>query len=178
MIIRISLLLALSSIIALLSADFAARLSLTNSSIIITQIGVALLFIEFIFLILKGLLAFTKSIVLSVGDYFSVQNRKHRQLLHIHAKRDRFERLFYFKKLQIHYFTQHKINNLLVSNHHKQLKSLSKAIRQELQLKQKEIPVTIFRQLQNEKKTYLNRQDIEALLKLQQRISTLNAGYD
>lgn len=174
MIIRIFLLLALSSIISLLAADVAARISLTQITSSLTQLGIALMLIAFNLLVLKVLLALFKSTILSVTDYFSAQNSNKRRFLYFQAKRNQSNRLFYFKTLQIRYFAQHEINRLLIKDNQRQLKSLSQAIQKDIQLKQNDIPATTFKQLQCENRTYLNRQDMEALLKLQQRISTLD----
>jgi hypothetical protein len=69
--------------------------------------------------------------------------------------------------------TQQKIKQLLSRNNEQQLQSLSKAIQNDLLQLKKNIPGPTFKQLQYENKRYRSQRDIEALLKLQQKISTL-----
>jgi len=138
-----------------------------------TQLASGVMLSAFAMLIVKGLLAVIKTIIRSVADYFSSQNRLQRRVLFIRAKRDQFNRLFYFRTLQLRYFRQQKIKQLLNRNNRRQIQSLSKAIQKDIRAIKKSLPETAFKQLQQENRSCRNRQDIEALLKLQQKISTL-----
>jgi hypothetical protein len=173
MIIRIALLLALNSVIVLILADIAARLSFSAIASILTDLGVTIMLSAFALLVVKGLLTTCKTIMLSTAEYFSWQNRKQRRQRYLQAKQNQLNRLFYFKALQIRYFTQQKISKLLTKNNRQQLQSLSKSIQTDLRSRQKNIPVMVFKQLQHENKVFLNQQNKDALLKLQQKISTL-----
>ena len=75
--------------------------------------------------------------------------------------------------LQINYFNERKRKRLLRANNRKHIQSLSKAIDKDLQLIKQQLSKTTYLQLQQENTQYRDRQDIEALLKLQQKIATL-----
>jgi hypothetical protein len=173
MIIRISLLLIISSIIVFIVADLSTPLGFRVLTDNLAQLGSAVILSAFALLVIQGVVVFSKATFLSVTDYFSVQQRRQRRLFFIQSKQDQINRLFYFKTLQMRYLTRHKIKRLLARNNQQQLQSLSKAIQNDLLLLKKNIPGPTFKQLQFENKRYRNQQDIEALLKLQQKISML-----
>jgi hypothetical protein len=173
MIIRISLLLVISAVLVFISADLSAPLGFQFLTDKLTQLGSGVMLSAFALLIIKGSWAISKTIILSVADYFSCQQRRQRRLFFIQSKQDQIKRLFYFKRLQIRYLTQQKIKQLLSRNNEQQLQSLSKAIQNDLLQLKKNIPGPTFKQLQYENKRYRSQRDIEALLKLQQKISTL-----
>ncbi len=173
MIIRIALLLTISSLIVFVLTALSAQLgviALTNS---LAQLGIAMLFTTFSLLIVTAFLALSKTILLSIAAYFSLANRSQRNALFLQSKRDQINRQFYFRALQVRYWTQKKIKQLLNKNNQQQIRALSNDINKDLQELKKNLPVSTFKQLQLENRCHLNRQDIEALLKLQQKISSL-----
>ncbi len=145
-------------------------IGLTNS---LAQLGIVMLFTAFSILIAAAFLALSKTILLSIATYFSSANRIQRNALFLQSKHDQISRQFYFRALQVRYWTQKKIKQLLNKNNQQQIRALSNDINKDLQELKKNIPVSTFKQLQLENKCLLNRQDIEALLKLQQKISSL-----
>ena len=62
---------------------------------------------------------------------------------------------------------------MLNTNNRQHIQVLSKAIDKDLQLIKQQLSKTTYLQLQQENTQYRDRQDIEALLKLQQKIATL-----
>ncbi len=132
-----------------------------------------MLLIAFALLIISALLGITKIIARSVSGYFSSKQRVLRRLLFVQARQNQVKRLFYFKTLQLKYFSELNRKRLLKANTRKHIRSLSKAIDKDLLSIKKRIPGTTFKQLQQENARYRDQQDIEALLKLQQKISTI-----
>lgn len=127
----------------------------------------------FMVLIIAGLLGVVKITARSVLDYFSAAQRVQRRLWFTQARRDQVKRLFYFKTKQIKYFNELSRKRLLKLNNRKHILALSKAIDKDLLSNKTKLPETTYRQLQQDNVRYRNRQDIEALLKLQQQISNL-----
>ncbi len=173
MIIRISLLLVISSVMIFILADFSSPLGFRTLTGNLAQLGSAVMLSAFTLLMIKGLLAVALTVIHSIAEYFSCQQRRQRRLFFIQSKQDQIKRLFYFKRVQLLYLTEQKIKCLLNRNNEQQLHSLSKAIHNDLLLLKKNIPGPIVKQLHYENKRYRNRRDIEALLKLQQKVSTL-----
>ena len=112
--------------------------------------------------------------VSSVLDYFSSKQRTLRRLWFVQAKQEQVKRLFYFKTKQIKYFNELNRKRLLKLNNRKHIQSLSRAIDKDLLSIKTKLPGTTYLQLQQDNVRYRNRKDIEALLKLQQKISTLD----
>lgn len=140
---------------------------------VLTTLGSAMLLSGFAALIIAGLWAVAKIIVRSVLDYFSAKQRGQRRLWFVQARQDQVRRLFYFKTRQIKYVNELSRKRLLTLNNRKHIRSLSKAIDTELLSIKTKLPGTTYQQLQQDHARYRNRQDIEALLTLQQKISTL-----
>lgn len=173
MIIRISLLLVLASIPVFLLVEVLLWLAVPGLPQALTQLGSAMLLIAFALLIISALLGIFKAIVRSVSDYFSSKQRVRRRLLFVQARKDQVKRLFYFKTLQLKYFSELSRKRLLKLNNRKHIRSLSRAIDQDLLSMKKSMPATTYKQLQQENTRYRDQQDIAALLELQQRISTI-----
>lgn len=139
----------------------------------LTALATAMLLSGFATLIIAGLWGVAKIIVRSVLDYFSAKQRGQRRLWFVQARQDQVKRLFYFKTRQIKYVNELSRKRLLKLNNRKHIRSLSKAIDKELLSIKTKLPGTTYQQLQQDHARYRNRQDIEALLTLQQKISTL-----
>jgi len=158
---------------AFVAADLFLWLGFGSLTASLARIGSALMMGSFVTLSVKGIWVLFKSVVLSVVDYFSAPNRLQRRVFFIQNKENQLDRLFYFRKMQMHYFSRQQIKHLLNKNNRQQLRSLSKAVESDLQAIKKNIPSTTFKYLQQQNKSYRNRQDIEGLLKLQQHLSSL-----
>lgn len=178
LIIRISLLLILASIPAFLLVEVLLWLAVPGLPRVLTELGSAMLLIAFALLISSALLGISKAVVRSVSDYFSSKQRVQRRLWFVQARRDQLKRLFYFKTLQLKYFSELNRKRLLKVNNRKHIRSLSKAIDKELLSIKKSIPGTTFKQLQQENTRYRDQQDIKALLELQQKISTIYVKHE
>lgn len=127
----------------------------------------------FAVLIGAGLWGVSKIFVRSAWDYFSSKQRVQRRLWFVQARQEQVKRLFYFKTRQIKYFNELSRKRLLKLNNRKHIRSLSKAIDKDLLSIKTKLPETTYLQLQQDNVRYRNRQDIEALLTLQQKIFTL-----
>lgn len=173
LVIKIFLSLVIGSVIVFIAADLCAWLGFRNLTFSLAQFGSAVMMGAFVLLSIKGLLALFKTVMLSVTDYFSSTKRSQRRVLFIQNKENQLIRLLYFRKMQLRYFNRQKIKQLLTKNNRQQLRSLSKSVEKDLKAIKKNIPSTTFKQLQQENRSYRNRQDIEALLKLQQHIASL-----
>ena len=173
MVIRLSLLLVISAVFTFVAADLSVPLGFLLPTHSLVLLGSGILLSAFALLILKGACAISLSVAHAVAQYFSRQQRSQRRLFFIQSKQDQINRLFFFKTLQIRYWTGQKIKQLVNRNNEQQLQSLFKAIQNDLLQLKKNIPTPTFKQLQYENKRYRSRRDIEALLKLQQKISTL-----
>jgi hypothetical protein len=173
LIIRIALLLLVSSFAVFISADLLLWLAVPGLPELITQLGLAILLSAFALLLITGLLVITRLIIASCFDYFSAKQRFQRRVLFIQTKQDQIKRLFYFKTLQINYVNQLKRNRLLNSNNHQHIRALSKAIDKDLLSIKQQLSKKTYLQLQHENIEYRNQQDINALLKLQHKIATL-----
>ncbi len=140
---------------------------------VLTMLGSAMLLSAFVVLIIAGLVGVGKIIVHSVLDYFSSKQRIQRRLWFVRARQDQVKRLFYFKTRQIKYANELSRKRLLTLNNRKHIRSLSKSIDKDLLSIKTKLPGTTYLQLQQDHARYRNEQDIEALLKLQQKISTI-----
>lgn len=105
--------------------------------------------------------------------YFSYKQRVQRRLWFVHARQDQINRLFYFKKLKIKSINELNRKRLLRLNNRKHIRLLSKAIHQDLLPIKTKLSGTTYQQLQQDHARYRKNQDIEALLMLQQKISSL-----
>jgi hypothetical protein len=173
MIIRIALLLMFAAFAVFLSADLLLWLAVPGLPGLMTQLGLATLLSAFALLLVTGLFVIINLIIASCFDYFSTRQRLQRRLWFNQAQQDRLNRLFYFRTLQINYFNEFKRKRLLSANNRQHLQSLSKAIDKDLQSIKQQLSRTTYLQLQQEMVHYREQQDVEALLKLQQKIATI-----
>ncbi len=139
----------------------------------LTLLGSAMLLGAFAVLVIAGLLNVFKIIVRSALDYFSSKQRAQRRLWFVQAKRDQVKRLFYFKTTQMKYVNELNRKRLLKRNNRKHIRSLSRSIDKDLLSVKTKLQRSTYQQLQQDNARYRNRQDIKALLELQQKISTL-----
>jgi len=140
---------------------------------LMTRIGLATLLSAFALLLITGLVVIIKHIIASCFDYFSARQRLRRRLWFIQAQQEQLKLLFYFRTVQINYFNELKRKRLLSANNRQHIQSLSKAIDKDLQSIKQQLSKTTYLQLQRENVRHRNQQDIEALLKLQQKIATI-----
>ena len=138
-----------------------------------TQLGLAALLSAFGLLVAAGLALIVKRSIKSLTAYFSAGQRLQRRLWFIQAKEDKLKRLFYFRTVQIRYFNELKRKRLLSADNRRHLRALSKAIAKDLPALKQQLPKTTYLQLQQEYVRYRELQDMEALLKLQQKIATI-----
>jgi hypothetical protein len=156
-----------------ISVDLLLRLAVPGLPGLMTQLGLLTLLSAFALLLIAGLFVMIKLIITSCFDYFSARQRLERRLLFIQAQQDRLKQLFYFRTVQINYFNELKRKRLLRANNRLHIQSLSKAIDKELLSIKQQLSKTTYLQLQQENVRYRDQQDIEALLKLQQKIATI-----
>ena len=173
MIIRIALLLMFSAFAVFLSADLLLWLAVPGLPGLLTQLGLATLLSSFALLLMTGLVVIIKRIITACFDYFSATQRVQRRLLFIQAKQDQLKQLFYFKTVQINYFNDLKRKRLLSANNRQHIQFLSNAIDKDLQSIKQQLPKTTYLHLHQEIVQYRKQQDVEALLKLQQKIATI-----
>jgi hypothetical protein len=173
MIIRIALLLIFAAFVLFLSVDLLLWLAVPGLPGLMTQLGLVTLLSAFALLLTTGLFVIIKNIISACFDYFSAKQRLQRRLWFIQAKQDQLKQLFYFRTLQINYFNEFKRNRLLRANNRLHIQSLSKAIDKDLLLIKQQLSRKTYQQLHQENVRYSDQQDIEALLKLQQKIATI-----
>jgi hypothetical protein len=173
LIIRISLLLILASLPVFLLAELLLRLAVPGLPSALITLGAIMLLSAFVVLIIAGLLGVFKSIVRSALDYFSVEHRAKRRLWFVLAKQEQIERLFFFKTVQIKYVNELNRKRLLKRNNRKHIRLLSASIDKDLLSIKTKLPETTYLQLQKDNVRYRNQLDVEALLKLQQKISNI-----
>lgn len=137
------------------------------------MLGTAMLLSAFVVLIIAGLLNAFKSIVRSVLDYFSLEQRAKRRLWFVLAKQEQVERLFFLKTAKINYVNELNRKRLLRRNNRKHIRLLAASIDKDLLSIKTKLPETIYLQLQKDNVRYRKQQDVEALLKLQQKISNI-----
>lgn len=163
---------ALASLPVFLSVELLLWLAVPGLPSALTALGSAMLLSGFAVLIIAGLLGIFKIIVRSALEYFSAKQRIQRRLWFVQAKQDQVNRLFYFKTMQINYVNELNRKRLLKRNNRKHIRSLSKSIDKDLLSIKSKLPGAAYQQLQQDNTRYRNQQDIEALLTLQQKIST------
>jgi hypothetical protein len=173
LIIRISLLLILASLPVFLVVELLLWLAVPGLPDAVTMLGSAMLLSAFALLIISGFWGVFTIIVRSVSDYFSAKQRVQRRLWFVQARQDQVKRLFYFKAMQIRYFSELSRKRLLKLNNRKHIRSLSQSIDKDLQSIKDKLPETTYLQLQQENARFRKQQDIDSLLKLQQKISTI-----
>jgi hypothetical protein len=173
MIIRIALLLMFAAFAVFISVDLLLWLTVPGLPELMTQLGLATLLSSFALLLITGLVVIIKRIITACFDYFSATQRIQRRLWFIQAKQDQLKQLLYFKTVQIHYFNELKRKRLLSANNRQHIQSLSKAIDKDLQSLKQQLSRTTYLQLERENIQYRDRQDVVALLRLQQKIATI-----
>jgi len=166
-------LLILASLPVLLLVELLLWLAVPGLPDAVTMLGSAMLLSAFALLIIAGVWGVSKIIVHATLDYFSAKQRAQRRWWFVHARQDQVKRLFYFKAQQIKYFSELNRKRLLKRNNRKHIQSLSKAIDKDLQSIKSKLPAATYQQLQQDNVRFRKQQDIESLLKLQQKISTL-----
>lgn len=119
------------------------------------------------------LLSAFKVIIRSAVDYCSARQRAQRRLWFAQARKEQVKCLFYFKTRQLKYFNELRRKRLLMSNNRKHIRLLARSIDNDLAALKAKLPSTAYQQLRQDNIRYRKRQDIEALLQLQQKISTL-----
>ena len=174
MLIRITLLLMFAAFAVFLSVDLLLWLAVPGLPGLLTQLGLLTLLSAFALLLTAGLLVVIKLVIAACSDYFSTKQRLQRRLWFIEARQDQLKQLFYFRTVQINYFNERKRKQLLRANNRKHIQSLSKAIDKDLRLMKQQLSKSTYQQLQQENAQYRDQQQVEALLKLQQKITTLN----
>ncbi|MDD5267091.1 MAG: hypothetical protein PHO08_08175 [Methylococcales bacterium] len=174
MLIRITLLLMFAAFALFLSADLLPWLAVTSLTRLLTQLGILTLLSAFALLLTAGLFVVIKHVIAACSDYFSVRQRLQRRLWFIQSRQDQLKQLFYFRTVQINYFSDRKRKQLLSANNRKHIQSLSKAIDKDLRSMKQQLSKSTYLQLKEENARYRDQQKVEALLKLQQKITTLN----
>jgi hypothetical protein len=162
-----------ASFAVFLSVDLLLWMAMPGLPGLMTQLGLATLISAFALLLITGLFVIIKLIIASCFNYFSASQRFQRRLWFIEAKQEQLKQLFYFKTVQINYFNELKRNQLLSVNNRQHIQSLSKAIDKDLQSLKQRLSKTTYLQLHQENIQYRDQQDVEALLKLQQKIATI-----
>lgn len=138
------------------------------------NLGSVIMLSTFALLLSLGLFAGAKALTFSAADYLSTEKRLQRRLLFMTTQKHNIERLFYFRTIKLNFFRQQKIKQLSDKDNQQHLDSLSQSIHKNLLSVKKNIPEATFRQLLRETKHHKNRQDMEALLNLQQKISAFD----
>jgi hypothetical protein len=162
-----------ASFVVFISADLLLWLAMPGLPELMTRLGLATLLSAFALLLITGLVVIIKLIIAACSNYFSARQRLQRRLLFIQAQQDRLKQLFYFRTLQINYFNEFKRKRLLSVNNRQHIQSLSEAISKDLLSIKQQLSKTTYLQLQQENVQYREQQDVEALLKLQQKIATI-----
>lgn len=173
MIIRVSFLLFLLSLPVLVLAEVLLWLKIPGLPELIARFGSAMLLSALLILVMAALLAIPKLVIRAALKYFSAGERLQRRLMFVQARQEHVKQLFHFRALKVKYLSEMRRKRLLKANNRKHIRSLSKSIHKDLLAVKKELPKTTFRQLRQDNIRYRKRQDIEALLKLQQKIATL-----
>jgi hypothetical protein len=174
MLIRITLLLMFAAFAVFLSVDLLLWLAVPGLPGLLTQLGLLTLLSAFALLLIAGLFVVIKLVIAACSDYFSSRQRLQRHLWFIQARQDQLKQLFYFRTVQINYFNERKRKQLLRANNRKHIQSLSKAIDKDLRSMKQQLSKSRYLQLQQENIQYRDQQQVESLLKLQQKIATLN----
>ena len=178
MIIKLALLLVCTAFAVFLLVDYLLWLAIPALPNILTQVGIALFILAAVLLLSAGVFMILKLILTALSTYLSTQQRLHRRLLFSDAKQQQLKQLFYFRSVQLNYFNDLKRKNLLRANNKAHLKALSAAINKDLKQLKKELSTVHYQQLQQTHQQCLKQHDVNALLKLQSDIATLNLTDD
>ncbi len=139
-----------------------------------TQFAAFLLLAAFGVLIFAGLFSIFQRVWRGIRDYFSEEQRENRQFLFIKNTRSNQKRLFHFQRLQLDYFKERQRKYILEKNNQQQINTLSDSIEQDLQRIKHTLSKDYFSQLQAENRRYRTEQNVQALLELHHKISTLD----
>ncbi|MGZ8144397.1 MAG: hypothetical protein ACXW0L_07595 [Methylosarcina sp.] len=160
-----------AALFLLVSAKLIGWLALPIAASAVFKLGSILLLSAFLLIFVAGLLLMAKVIIRSCYRYFSSDQRVQRRVLYIQGKQNRINRLLYFRKQQIRYFHEQHIKRLRQADERKHIYSLSKAIRKDLLARKKNLPSSVFKELQREHARYRINRDGDALIKLQRKIA-------
>lgn len=119
-----------------------------------------------------GLISMLKRGLNAFYDYFSEPSREKRKLLFTQNQKQTHQRLLYFKRLQLNYFTELEREKLLKKNNSAHLNALSDAIERDLQRHKFKFPKALFLQFQRENRLFRRQQNEQALLELHVKLST------
>ena len=172
MIMKISLSLLFLSFALFISEDILLELGIPKAPELLTQLGLASIFLAFLILLITGLTFIIDQITHSVLKYFSAHERIHRRLLFIEAKQVQLQQLFFFKAQQINYFHQHHKKHLLNKDNKQQIKVLISIIDKDLSKIKNHLPQDDYIEIYQARKKFYSDQDINGLLKLQQTIAS------
>ncbi len=162
-----------ASFAVFISVDPLLWLAVPGLPELMIRLGLATLISAFVLLLGTGLFVVIRLIIASCFVYFSATQSLQRRLLFVHAQQDQLKQLYYLRKLQITYFNELERKRLLSANNRQHIRSLSNAIDKDLSSIKQQLSRTIYLQLQQENVQYRDQQNIEALLKLQQKIVTI-----
>jgi hypothetical protein len=135
--------------------------------------AIFLMFAAFGLFIFSGLFWILKHILLSFKRYFSMQESENRRILFTENQTQHKQRLFYFQRLQLHYFKERQRKKILEQNNRKQINALSDAIESKLKQIKSQISDEHFSKYQLENHRYRVKQNEKALLELHQKIATI-----
>ncbi len=171
MIIKIALILLLIALALFLSDDFLIELSIPKAPELVTQLGLIALFIAFSMIFISGLIHIFSLIIQSLLNYFSAHERIRRRLLFIEAKQLQLKQLFFFKARQINYVHETNKSRLLTQDNKRQIKALLIIIDKDLILLKGRLPKSVYLDLIKARKHFINDQNLDGLLELQQTIA-------
>lgn len=138
--------------------------------------AIFLMFGAFGLFIFSGLFWFLKQICHTFKQYFSTQERENRRILFTENQTQNRQRLFYFQRLQLHYFKDRQRKKILEQNNLKHIYQLSDSIEQELKRVKPQLSKTNFSQLQRENRRFRLQKNELALLELHQKIATITGN--
>jgi hypothetical protein len=167
------LLLILSALPVFLGVELLLWLAMSSLASGLTLLGSAMLLSGFATLLGAGLVVILKAISRSIIDYFSSKQRIKRRSWFVQARQNQLNMLFHFKTKQIQNVHERYKNRLLIRNNQKHLRLLSSAIDKQLLLLKTTISAATYLQLRQDYARYRARQDLAALINLQQKIASL-----
>ncbi len=173
LIIRISLLLILGSLPVFLLVELLLWLAIPIFPEALTLLGSAVLISSFSLLAIAAVSGILKIITCSIRHYFSLNQQTQRRFRFIQDQQEQIKRLFHYQTKQIKYIHEFKRKRLLKHNNKQHINALSDSINLELLSLKPKLSKNFYQQLQSEHARYKNQQDIQALLILQQKISSL-----
>lgn len=139
--------------------------------------GVEAFFIGMALLLLLGAGSLLVIVSQQLQAYWSREESLNRRLASSALKRNDQLQLFAGKIRQQRYFTQFKRNRLLQADDARQSRLLAQSVRQLLKGERQRLPKHAYQHLQMQLKQAAREQNVEVLLKLQQKISA-DLNYD